>query len=181
MGKNEFRTEAFATVPDWDQGNQSQIGMRTPIGRWSIDHDSVTANDVIAIASQDDPRVVGQLRDDMIEFRTQSMLIIPIWLRDSCIGVLNLYSRRSRAFTADQKMLAATLAKQAANAIQNAKTHENERARRSQQEVLVRFAAAATSSLDLNRSMQALCEAIHTVTGVDSGDDRHQSPGCGWL
>ena len=164
----EFITEAYASVSDWAPLNETQIGARSEVGQWSIDHDSVTRNEVIAISSIDDERVVGRLREDMLEYGTQSILIIPIWLREECIGILNLYSRRAHAFSTDQQLLASTLAKQAANAIQNARTHSLERGRRLQQEVTVRLSAAATSSLDLNLAMSALCQEINALTGIQS-------------
>ncbi len=164
----EFVTEAFACVGDWAQADTPMVGLRSPIGQWVIDEESISSTGVIVIESQQDKRVTGQLRTDMVDFGTQSIILIPIWLREECIGILNLYSRRAQAFSLDQQLLASTLAKQAANAIQNARTHTLERARRYQQEALVRLSNAATSSLDLLQAMKALCQEIHAQTGLDS-------------
>ncbi len=164
----EFTTEAYAAIPEWAANEGAVLGKRCPIGAWSIDHQSVSAREPISIGSQDDPRVDQAMRDDMVAYGTQSMLLIPIWLDETCVGILNIYSRRRHAFSDAQQTIAYTLATHAANAIQNARTHERERDRRLQQESLLRLTSAATSSLDVNVAMHAVCEALCEVANAES-------------
>jgi diguanylate cyclase (GGDEF)-like protein len=166
--QNEFVTEAYAAVPGWQAMTWAQFGARAKIGAWSIDDDTMTSNAPVSIGSIEDPRVYGRLREDMEAFGTQSILMIPIWLDDRCVGILNLYSRKRYAFSNAQQTIAHTLATHAANAIQNARTHERERARRQHQEALVELTTAATSSLDVNEAMHRVCIALCDVVDAES-------------
>ena len=148
--------------------NWAQRGARAKIGAWSIDDQTVTSNAPVSIGSIDDPRVYGRLREDMVEFGTQSILLIPIWLEDRCVGILNLYSRKRYAFSNAQQTVAHTLATHAANAIQNARTHERERSRRRHQEALLEVTTAATSSLDVHEAMHRVCTALCEVADAES-------------
>ena len=166
--QNELVTEAYSAVPDWQPMNWAQRGARAKIGAWSIDDQTVTSNAPVSIGSIDDPRVYGRLREDMVGFGTQSILLIPIWLEDRCVGILNLYSRKRYAFSNAQQTVAHTLATHAANAIQNARTHERERSRRRHQEALLEVTTAATSSLDVHEAMHRVCTALCVVADAES-------------
>jgi diguanylate cyclase (GGDEF)-like protein len=166
--RQEMITEAYAALPDWVTMDWTEIGARSAIEDWSINRETVTGNAPISIGSQADPRVDGRLRADMQAWDAQSILLIPIWLGERCLGILNLYSRKPNAFSNTQQTIAHTLATHAANAIQNAQTHERERARRGQQEALLRLTTAATSSLNVHEAMLRVCTELCDVVSAES-------------
>ncbi|MDQ2683776.1 MAG: GAF domain-containing protein, partial [Chloroflexota bacterium] len=166
--RSQFITAAYAATDEWAAVDDVQIGDRCRIGDWSIDMASITSREPTSIGSKDDPRVAGQMREDMIRFGTESILFIPIWLDDVCVGILNIYSRRPNAFSTAHLTIASTLGTHAANAIQNAQTHERERERRRHQEALLTVTSAATSSLDVNIAMHEVCKAICKVADAES-------------
>jgi diguanylate cyclase (GGDEF)-like protein len=167
-GRQELVTEAYAATPEWPEITTWGVGTRADFGDWPIDQKAVESRTPIFIGSIEDPLVVGGLRDDMLRLGMQSILVIPLWVAESCVGLLNLYSRKRNAFTIAQQTIAHTLATNAANAIQNAQTHERERARRRDQEALLRLSAAATSSLDVHEAMNRVCVALRDVVDAES-------------
>jgi diguanylate cyclase (GGDEF)-like protein len=166
--RQELVTEAYAAVSDWQTMSWAEIGARSAIDDWEINRLTIAGNSPVSIGSLADPRVTGRLRADMESWGTQSILLIPIWLQERCLGILNLYSRKRNAFSNTQQTIAHTLATHAANAIQNAQTHERERTRRRQQEALLGLTTAATSSLDVHEAMYRVCTALCDVVDAES-------------
>jgi diguanylate cyclase (GGDEF)-like protein len=166
--RQELITAAYAAASDWETMSWAEIGARSAIEDWTINRETITGNSPVSIGSIVDPRVDGRLRADMEAWGTQSILLIPIWVGERCLGILNLYSRKRNAFSNTQQTIAHTLATHAANAIQNAQTHERERARRSQQEALLRLTAAATASLNVHEAMLRVCMELCEVVDAES-------------
>ena len=67
-----------------------------------------------------DPRF-SSTSDEKLNFRTQSLLAVPLRAPDKTLGVLELVNKRSGAFLESDRILAETLATSAAIAIENAR------------------------------------------------------------
>ena len=81
-----------------------------------------------------DPRYINLVED------ARSELVIPMLIKDRCIGVFDLESPELNAFTKEHKELLTLLASQAAVAIENARLYEEVRRNEERIEKELRFA-----------------------------------------
>ena len=86
------------------------------IAGWVAEH----GKSVIVEDARKDPRF-SPVSDELLHYRTEPLLAIPMRAQDKIIGVLEMVNKRSGAFTADDEMLAETLASYASIAIENAR------------------------------------------------------------
>ncbi len=90
---------------------------------------------VIASQALQDPRFSGKV-DSQIGFRTRSLLAVPLQVRDTVIGVLEVVNKSHGEFDGDDQALVETLAASAAIAVDNARLVEE--LRRQAQELQTR-------------------------------------------
>jgi sigma-B regulation protein RsbU (phosphoserine phosphatase) len=88
-----------------------------------------------------DPRYINLVED------VRSELVIPMLIKDRCIGVFDLESPELNAFTKDNKELLTLLASQAAVAIENARLYEEVRRNEERIERELRFAQRVQAAL----------------------------------
>src|SRR6476620_10543259 len=88
-----------------------------------------------------DPRYINLVED------VRSELVIPMLIKDRCIGVFDLESPELNAFTKDNKELLTLLASQAAVAIENARLYEQVRRNEERIEKELRFAQRVQAAL----------------------------------
>src|SRR5258705_6871495 len=88
-----------------------------------------------------DPRYVNLVED------VRSELVIPMLIKERCIGVFDLESPELNAFTKDNKELLTALASQAAVAIENARLYEQVRRNEERIEQELRFAERVQAAL----------------------------------
>ena len=88
-----------------------------------------------------DPRYVNLVED------VRSELVIPMLIKERCIGVFDLESPELNAFTKDNKELLTLLASQAAVAIENARLYEQVRRNEERIEKELRFAQRVQAAL----------------------------------
>jgi len=88
-----------------------------------------------------DPRYVNLVED------VQSELVIPMLIKERCIGVFDLESPELNAFTKDNKEMLTLLASQAAIAIENARLYEQVRRNEERIEKELRFAQRVQAAL----------------------------------
>lgn len=94
------------------------------IAGWVAQHgESVSVDDANA-----DPRH-SRLGDRKLQFPIRSMMAVPLRARDKIIGVLELVNNLNGRFSANDQVLAETLASSAAVAIENARLFQNLRER----------------------------------------------------
>jgi signal transduction histidine kinase len=82
-----------------------------------------TGQSIIVLRATEDPRFCREI-DKTIGFDTKSVLAVPLRVRDSVIGVLELVNKLIGNFDADDQALVETLAASAAIAIDNARLVE---------------------------------------------------------
>ena len=95
---------------------------------------------LVADVSQD-PRYVNLVED------ARSELVVPLLIKDRCIGVFDLESPELDAFTKEHKELMTLLASQAAVAIENARLYEEVRRNEERIEKELRFAQRVQAAL----------------------------------
>jgi sigma-B regulation protein RsbU (phosphoserine phosphatase) len=88
-----------------------------------------------------DPRYINLVED------VRSELVIPMLIKDRCIGVFDLESPELNAFTKENKELLTLLASQAAVAIENARLYEEVRRNEDRIEKELRFAQRVQAAL----------------------------------
>src|SRR6187397_3375164 len=104
---------------------------------WSALHrEAVLVSDV-----SKDPRYINLVDD------ARSELVIPMLIKDRCIGVFDLESPELDAFTKEHKELLTLLASQAAVAIENARLYEEVRRNEERIEKELRFAQRVQAAL----------------------------------
>ena len=89
-----------------------------------------------------------------------SELAVPIMIEDQVLGVLNVESTKTNAFSEKDVMLLQILASHAATAISDLKKRDEIEKRSNQQASLMRSSAVMIHSTDLNQRLQAILDAI---------------------
>lgn len=104
---------------------------------WSAQHkEPVLVDDV-----SQDPRYVNLVED------ARSELVVPMLIKDRCIGVFDLESPELSAFTKEHRELMTLLASQAAIAIENARLYEEVRRNEERIEKELRFAQRVQAAM----------------------------------
>ena len=109
-----------------------------------------------------DPRFkqFPNLREDEYE----SILAVPILMRDKLEGALNVRTRAPRAFTETEIELLVAIASQVAQTIEHARLYEQAQRRVSELEALARISETVSESLYVEESLQAIVETtVHAV------------------
>src|SRR5690242_15105386 len=117
-----------------------------------------------------DPRYVNLVDD------ARSELVIPMLIKDRCIGVFDLESPELNAFTKEHKELLTLLASQAAIAIDNARLYEEVRQNEERIEKELRFAQRVQMALlptELPRPLDDVDVAARIEPARELGGDIH--------
>jgi len=123
----------------------------------------------------DDSTADERERAKLKEWGWGAMLCLPMVVRDEVIGMVELFDRRPRSFTASEIELCQTLANQAAMVIENARLYEQSKAQvaelqRATNELrnLQAISQAMTTSLDPFTILQAVAEGVVTRLGYNA-------------
>jgi diguanylate cyclase (GGDEF)-like protein len=108
-------------VPSW--GGVSEVGARYPIAEWPSTRRVMTSRQAVTFAA-DDPQLTEHERASYAANGTHSVIVAPLILRDECLGIMCLYSKRAHAFSADDLPLVRELAAQVALAIERAQLYD---------------------------------------------------------
>jgi sigma-B regulation protein RsbU (phosphoserine phosphatase) len=117
-----------------------------------------------------DPRYVNLVED------VRSELVIPMLIKDRCIGVFDLESPELDAFTKDHKELLTLLASQAAIAVDNARLYEEVRRNEERIEKELRFAQRVQMALlptELPKAVDGVDVAARFEPARELGGDLH--------
>jgi sigma-B regulation protein RsbU (phosphoserine phosphatase) len=133
---------------------------------WAAQHkEAVLVSDVST-----DPRYVNLVDD------ARSELVIPMLIKDRCIGVFDLESPELSAFTKEHKELLTLLASQAAIAIDNARHYDEVRRNEERIEKELRFAQRVQLALlptELPKSVNGVDVAGRFAPARELGGDLH--------
>jgi signal transduction histidine kinase len=94
-------------------------------------------------------------------------LFVPVRVKDTLVGVFVVGPQAARTpYTADDKLLLATLANQTAVAVDNARLYATEQRRLKESLVLLDIAATVGSTLDLNQVLKLIAQRTAEACGV---------------
>ncbi len=100
--------------------------------------------------------------------RTRSELCVPLKLGESVIGVINIESVKTGAFSESDERLLMTVAQQLTTAIGKVRLFEAERRRRQEAETLQEIITTLTSTLELDQVLSSLLVSLERVIAYDS-------------
>jgi sigma-B regulation protein RsbU (phosphoserine phosphatase) len=133
------------------------------VGYAALHRQPVLVSDVAA-----DPRYIKVVED------AKSELVIPLLLKDRCIGVFDLESPETNAFTQNHVEILTLLASQAAVAIENARLYEEIRANELRLEREIRFAQRVQAALlpsELPKRLRGVDVAARFAPARELGGD----------
>lgn len=143
---------------------------RVRLGEGLVGYAALHKEAVLVPDVSQDPRYIPLVPD------VRSELVIPMMLKDRCIGVLDLESPELEAFTKRDVEILTLLASQAAVAIENARLYETVRANEIRLEKEVRFAQRVQAALlpaGLPKRMKGVDVAASFAPARELGGDFH--------
>jgi phosphoserine phosphatase RsbU/P len=159
---NELEMKVAVRYGDKVQMPRVQLGVGL-VGYAALHREAVVVPDVST-----DPRYI-KLVDD-----AKSELVIPLLLKDRCIGVFDLESPELDAFSKTHVEILTLLASQAAVAIENARLYETIRANEERLEKEIRFAQRVQAALlptELPKRMKGVDVAARFAPARELGGD----------
>src|SRR6476660_611074 len=149
-----------------EEGTAKNVKLGEGLVGWSALHkEPVLVSDV-----SKDPRYINLVED------VRSELVIPMLIKERCIGVFDLESPELNAFTKDNKELLTLLASQAAVAIENARLYEEVRRNEERIEKELRFAQRVQAALlptEPPRRLRNADVAARFAPALELGGDLH--------
>gem|GEM_PF-6284562 len=161
---NELEIGAQSTIEDWP--GVDQPGTRYDVGYWERERELLASREAVRY-SINDAELDHASRERMVAAGTGSTLVIPLWIGERCLGLLDLFSRSTDAFDGAAIRTCTEIASQTAVAINNAQLLQAENRRANEWAVLHRVSRAASSSLDLRR---VLAEIAHAGLGIQGAE-----------
>ena len=143
---------------------------RMKLGEGLVGWSALHKEPVLVADVSKDPRYVNLVDD------ARSELVIPMLLKDRCIGVFDLESPELDAFTKEHKELLTLLASQAAVAIDNARLYEEVRRNEERIEKELRFAQRVQAALlptELPKTLHGVDVAGRFEPARELGGDLH--------
>jgi signal transduction histidine kinase len=140
-------------------GMTLRIGEQGIVGHAAALRAPVLSNDVLT-----DPHYVRTAHTEHI----RSEIAVPLLREDVLLGVLDIESPQSNAFSQDDLDVLTTVADQLAVALENADLFVQERKRRTELALILEASQAANSSLVLDDVIQHVAEGIADAIGLPS-------------
>jgi phosphoserine phosphatase RsbU/P len=151
----------------YGKGNEKQ---RIKLGQGLVGWTALHKEPVLVADVSQDPRYINLVED------VRSEMVIPMLVKDRCIGVFDLESPELDAFSKEHKELMILLASQAAVAIDNARLYEEVRHNEERIEKELRFAQRVQMALlptELPRSLDGVDVAGRFEPARELGGDLH--------
>jgi len=153
-------------------------GERMPVHGYPAAERIIARPEPLMIADVQHNPLMAPVRDTVFRLGTQSMLILPLVVKGRVIGSIGLDAiSERRILTQEEIELAQTIANQVANAIENARLHEESLRRAAaldrhgrQLKVLLETLQALSAELNLDTLLQQIVErAVEVVPGAQKG------------
>jgi sigma-B regulation protein RsbU (phosphoserine phosphatase) len=173
----DYRTFGILLVNDETQELEMKVAVRygdtvtlprVKIGSGLIGYAALHKQAVVVPDVSIDPRYIKVVDD------ARSELVIPLLLKDRCIGVFDLESPELDAFTKNHVEILTLLASQAAVAIENARLYETIRANEIRLEKEIRFAQRVQAALlptELPKRLKGVDVAARFAPARELGGD----------
>jgi len=120
---------------------------------------------LIVYDAQSDPRCSRQV-DQLVDFVTESILCVPLRVRDKVSGVIEVVNKIGGQFDQEDQEILSSVAASVAVAVENARLFTSESSRASEMEALVKIAQAVTEAVTeqpksmLERIASGACEVL---------------------
>ena len=173
----DYRTFGILLVNEETQELEMKVAVRysdkvtlprVKIGSGLIGYAALHKQAVVVPDVSVDPRYIKVVDD------ARSELVIPLLLKDRCIGVFDLESPELDAFTKNHVEILTLLASQAAVAIENARLYETIRANEIRLEKEIRFAQRVQAALlptELPKRLKGVDVAARFAPALELGGD----------
>ncbi len=155
---------ANETVPDWVSADVP--GARYPLEQWPTTRRVLTRRQPLCFEA-DAPFLAEAERRTFDDLGVRSVLLVPLLVGDTCLGMLNLDSRHRHAFSAHEMHFAEDLARQAALVVQNTRLLAEAQQRAQEQAALLKVSQAFVSDADLSAILAGVCRAALGVAGAE--------------
>ncbi|MBN1595543.1 GAF domain-containing protein [candidate division FCPU426 bacterium] len=96
-----------------------------------------------------------------------SLAIVPLKTKNKAIGVMHLFAKQRRVFTAEERILMQTLANQAATAINNARLFEETKRRAQELLALYEIAQVISEMSNVNYALEQIVHRVSEVLNVE--------------
>jgi PAS domain S-box-containing protein len=147
---------------EYNRGKPALLHTRLPVGTGMM----------ARVVQQAQTIRTGTVTEDSHYFATikniQSRLCLPLMARRKVIGVLNVESTKSDAYTERDESLLTALANSAAIAFENARLYKSEQKRRQEAENLRQAASIISSTLDIDTVVKEILKALKQVIPYDN-------------
>jgi sigma-B regulation protein RsbU (phosphoserine phosphatase) len=175
----DYRTFGILLVDEATQELEMKLAVRygkgaeskrMKLGEGLVGWSALHKEPVLVADVSEDPRYVNLVDD------ARSELVIPMLIKDRCIGVFDLESPELNAFTKEHKELLTLLASQAAVAIDNARLYEEVRRNEERIEKELRFAQRVQLALlptDMPKALHGVDVAGRFEPARELGGDLH--------
>ncbi len=98
---------------------------------------------------------------------TQSLMVLPLLVRDKLVGVISAQSYEPYSFDEDDRRLFSSISNQVAIAVENARLFEEVHRRLKEMRSLQRIIRAASSTLDFDEVLARTVETLRDTLGVE--------------
>lgn len=155
---------AGAAVPDWDilDAVAGRLDMRAlPMSTTMTQRDPV-------LHDLTDEEVVGGRLQMLVDMGVGSMLVLPLWIADECVGELILASRARGVFSDKLRRLGQEIGQLTAVAIQRARAHDDIRQLADEQAAMLKVSQTIGQSLDQREVFGEITAAGLTLPGFEA-------------
>lgn len=164
--------------------SEALAGARMPATAGIVGWALQKAQPVLVRDAQSDPRFYDRI-DALAGLTTRSLLAVPLWYKETIIGVMEAINKVGRPFDEHDLELSIALANSIASAIENARLYEAEREQRKQveqsQAQLVRSEKltatgrlAASLAHEINNPLQIVHNSLQLMLNLPFGPDKRQ-------
>jgi PAS domain S-box-containing protein len=143
------------------------LGLRLPPGEGIVGWVAQHRQSVLVVDATSDTRL--HPLENTAGFVTHNLVCVPLIVRDTVTGVIELVNSRRGGFGQDDLQLLESVAAQAAIVIENVRLFETERAGRQRLETLYRIGQAINSTLDADTILDRLTDEAVLATQATHG------------
>ncbi|RIK45793.1 MAG: hypothetical protein DCC58_05315 [Chloroflexi bacterium] len=133
------------------------------------------------VLSSDAPDVPEDMRDWFFTDDTHSVLIYPLMIGAECLGALNMYSRKPRAFSLADLGIVQEIADKAALGVQSARLLASTRRYAAELAALLEVSQTVVSGYDIDSMLLAVARAAVGVAGAEGCEIELYDGGTGTL
>ncbi len=144
-----------------------QLHMCTARDVWGVDREALSTREPVFIASPADPRLSAAEREDMLGWREQAMLIVPLVARDEVIGLVEISeTREGRTIAPEQIATVVAVCRLIAMALHDADTMHAQAARARRLASLFESSRAVASAATMEEALAVVARCAGEVFGV---------------